>query len=61
MEGWKLRERNQRHKNAGVESAKNGNNGIVLKGVGNARHELSEKSDYGRKPLVANYKYFATH
>ena len=33
LHGWKLRERNQWHKSARVEAAKNGNNGTVLQGV----------------------------
>ena len=35
-QGWKLRERKQRHQNARVETARNGNCGTVLQGVENA-------------------------
>ena len=35
MQGWKLRERKQRHQNARVETARNGNCGTVLQGVEN--------------------------
>ena len=42
MQGWKLREMNQRHNVAGVE---------------NARHENSGKADYG-KPLTAKDRHF---
>ena len=33
VQGWKLREGNQRHKSASVKAARNGNNGTVLQGV----------------------------
>jgi len=33
MQGWKLRERIQRHQNAGVETAINRNCGTMLQGV----------------------------
>jgi len=35
MQGWKLREKKQRHQNARVETARNGNCGKVLQGVEN--------------------------
>ena len=38
-----------------VENARNGNNGTMLQGVENARHEYSEKAEY-RKPLIVNYR-----
>jgi len=44
----KQREMKQRHQNARVETAGNGNNGAKLQGVENARHEYSEKAEYGK-------------
>jgi len=35
MQGWKLREKKQWHKNAGVETARNGNSGTMLQGMEN--------------------------
>jgi len=32
MQGWKLPERKQRHQNAGIETARNGNCGTMLHG-----------------------------
>jgi len=54
MQEWKQREKNQRHKNAAVETVGNGNSGTKLQGVENARHEYSGKAEYG-KPLNAKY------
>jgi len=42
-----------------METARNGNNGIMLQGVKNARHERSGKAEYG-KPMIAKYRYFTT-
>jgi len=36
MQGWKLREMKQRHQNAGLETARNGNCGTMLQRVENA-------------------------
>jgi len=38
--------------NAGVETARNGNNGTKLQGVENARHEYSGKAEYGKLLIV---------
>jgi len=53
MQGWKHRDRNQWHNNAGVETVGNRNNGKKLQGVENVRHEYSRK-EYG-KTLIATY------
>jgi len=52
--GWKQRERNQQHKNAEVETARNGNNGTMLQAVENMRHEYTGKAKY-RKQLIVKY------
>ena len=38
-------------KNVEVETAENGNNGTMLQGVKDARHENTAKAEYG-KPLI---------
>jgi len=43
-----------------VETARNGNNGTVLQGVENARHENSGKAEHG-KPLIDKHRYFTSH
>ena len=45
MRDIKQREKKQRHQNAGVETARNGNNGTKLQGVGNASHEYPGKAE----------------
>jgi len=55
MRWWKLRERNQGYKNAEVVTARYRNNGTMLQGLENARHEYSGKAQY-RKPLIVKYR-----